>query len=200
MAKTSGIVNFEGTVEDLTFYKRNGKTLVRRKGGISGERIKTEPNFVRTRENNSEFGHCCTSSKVLRLAMGTLVHKAKDGKLSNRLMQMLTRAKNMDSTSKRGLRKVGIGIMTPSGRQLFNGFDFNKNAPLQSVLFAPYDVDTVNGMVAIADFVPAEQLHFPEGATHVSLQSGVAIVDFLTEDSNLSLSPALTLPIDLTVT
>lgn len=200
MAKSSGIVKFEGTVEDLTFYKRNGKLLVRKKGGISGERIRTEPNFVRTRENNSEFSHSCSSGKALRLALGTLVHKAKDGKLTNRLMQVMTRAKNMDTLSHRGKRKVGIGIMTPSGKQLLNGFDFNSNAPLQTVLFAPYEVETTNGEITISDLVPAEDLHFPEGATHVSFQNAVLDIDFLNEVSGLTMSPITNLPIDVAST
>jgi hypothetical protein len=56
MAKTSGIIKIEGTVEDLTFYKKDGRNFVRRKGGVSKERIENDPNYVRTRENNSEFG------------------------------------------------------------------------------------------------------------------------------------------------
>ena len=31
MAKTSGIIKIEGTVEDLTFYKKDGKNYVRKK-------------------------------------------------------------------------------------------------------------------------------------------------------------------------
>ena len=34
MAKASGIIKIEGTVEDLTFYKKDGKNFVRKKGGI----------------------------------------------------------------------------------------------------------------------------------------------------------------------
>ena len=39
MAKANGIIKIEGTVEDLTFYRQDGKNFVRRKGGISKERI-----------------------------------------------------------------------------------------------------------------------------------------------------------------
>ena len=77
MAKSSGVLKIEGTIEDLTFYKKDGKFLVRKKGGISKERIENEPNFVRTRENGSEFGHSGKSGKLLRLALGNMVYKAK---------------------------------------------------------------------------------------------------------------------------
>ena len=59
MAKVNGLLKIEGTVEDLTFYKKDGKNYVRRKGGVSKERILTDPNFVRTRENGAEFSHLC---------------------------------------------------------------------------------------------------------------------------------------------
>jgi hypothetical protein len=54
MAKASGIIKIEGTVEDLTFYKKDGKNFVRRKEGIPKERLYNEPSFERTRENNTE--------------------------------------------------------------------------------------------------------------------------------------------------
>jgi len=71
----------------------------------------------------------------------------------------------MDTISNRGMRKVAIGLETPSGKQLFKGFDFNGNAPLNSVLFAPYELKDANGRITITDFIPAEHLLFPEGAT-----------------------------------
>ena len=51
MAKAVGILSIEGTIENLTFYRRDGKLFVRRKGGVSKHRIETDPNYVRTREN-----------------------------------------------------------------------------------------------------------------------------------------------------
>lgn len=72
MAKASGIIKIEGTVEDLTFYKKDGKNFVRKKSSISKERIANDPNYVRTRENNVEFSHSGSSGKLLRLAVGTM--------------------------------------------------------------------------------------------------------------------------------
>jgi hypothetical protein len=56
MAKQEGTFKINGTIGDLTFYKSSGQYLVRQKGGVSGDRIKNDPNFARTRENNNEFG------------------------------------------------------------------------------------------------------------------------------------------------
>jgi len=197
MAKSNGILNIEGTVENLTFFKKDGKSFVRKKGGISKERILNDPNFVRTRENISEFTHSANSGKLLRTAIGSMVFKAKDSKLSSRLMQAMSNVKNSDKTSTRGQRNVATGIASPEGKAYLKGFDFNNDAPLKGVLFAPFELDTSNGKVAFTDLLPAEQLQFPKGATHFSLQSAVLVLDFETQLSETSHSSAFNLPINL---
>jgi hypothetical protein len=199
MAKASGIIKIEGTVEDLTFYKKDGKNFVRKKGGIAKERIASDPNFIRTRENNTEFSHSGSSGKVLKLAVGSMVFKAKDSKLSSRLLQVMSRIKNLDSISTRGNRKVAIGIGTVQGKQVLKGFDFNANSVLNSVFFAPFNVDTSTGVFTITDFIPLEQLMYPPGATHISLQSAVVHLDFATEASEVAVSAVVNLPLDLTL-
>lgn len=198
MAKSSGIIKIEGTVEDLTFYKKDGKNFVRRKGGIPRERIENDPNFVRTRENNAEFGHSGYAGKLLRMAMGSLVFKAKDNRLAGRMLQTMSRIKNLDATSARGKRSVAVGLATPEGKQLLQGFDFNINAPLNGVLFAPFTTDLVHGTIEITDLLPAEQLQFPQGATHVSFQSAMLAIDFETEVSEIAYSNIENLSINLT--
>lgn len=200
MAKTNGIVKIEGTIEDLTFYKKDGKNFVRRKGGVSKERIENEPNFVRTRENNAEFGQSAGSGKVLRLAVGSLVFKAKDSTLSSRLMQVMSRIKNFDVTSSRGQRNVNKGIASVDGKLQLKGFNFNSNAPLQNVLFAPFNLDIATGKISITDLIPAEQMQFPQGATHFSLQCAVLKIDFETTLSEINYSNIENLPINLTPT
>ncbi len=200
MAKSSGIIKIEGTVEDLTFYKKDGKNFVRRKGGVPRERIENDPNFVRTRENNSEFAHSGNSGKILRLAIGSLVFKAKDSKLSSRLLQMMSRIKNLDTTSVRGQRRVSIGLSTTEGKLFLKGFDFNENAPLKSVFFAPFELNTTTGTITITDFITAEQLQFPQGATHIGLQSAVVALDFETQVSEVAYSNIINLPLNLNPT
>lgn len=197
MAKLNGIIKIEGTVEDLTFYKKDGVNYVRRKGGISKERIGNDPNFIRTRENNSEFSHNGTSTKILRTAMGSLLFKAKDSKVTSRMFQTMSRIKNLDMTSARGQRRVSIGLNSPEGKQLLKGFDFNANAPLNSVLYAPHELDTTTGVLRIANLMTGEQLLFPQGATHATFQSAVLALDFETEESSIAFSNAATLPISM---
>jgi hypothetical protein len=199
MAKSTGILKIEGTVEDLTFYKKDGVSYVRRKGGVSKERIATDPNFVRTRENGTEFGHSANAGKILRLAASTMVFRAKDSQLSSRLLRVMSQIKNLDSTSSRGLRNVAIGIGTAEGKLALKGFDFNANAPLKSVLFAPYLLDTATGIVKFTDLIPGEQVHFPQGATHFSLQCAYLVVNFATGVSEIGYSAIVNLKLNFEV-
>lgn len=113
------------------------------------------------------------------------------------MMKTMSVIKNYDATSARGQRQVYAGLGTPDGKLALVGFDFNLNAPLSSVLFASYDLETSTGKVTITDFLPLEQIRFPQGATHVSFQCGVLGIDFETEVSELALSNVENLPIDL---
>jgi hypothetical protein len=198
MPRVNGVVSFQGTYEDMTFYKKEGKNYVRKKSGVSKERIANDPNYVRTRENMNEFSLNISSGKMLRLSLGSLVFKAKDARLSNRLMQTMSKIKNLDSTSARGERSVSNGIATAEGKQYLIGFDFNSNAPLDSVLFANYTLDTATGEIAIASIIPADQLRFPEGATNVVFQCGVLNIDFATGLTDLVLSPPNNLLLNMT--
>lgn len=49
MARQSSLIKISGTLEDLTFFKSADGHMVRMKGGVSGDRIKNDPAFARTR-------------------------------------------------------------------------------------------------------------------------------------------------------
>ena len=199
MGKLTGIIKLEGTFDGLTFYKSQDGYLVKTKSGVSKNRIMSDPAFARTRENINEFGMNAMAGKQLRNSIGPLLIRAKDSRLSSRLFQLMSHIKNYDSTSVRGQRMVHKGIATSEGILLLRGFDFNARAGLQTVLHAPYTVDTMTGSIIIADFVPQQQLVTPEGATHVSLRSGFVNLDFETGVFDSSYSPVSLLPINATV-
>ena len=116
MAKQDGFVNFEGTLDNLTFYKTKDGHFIRTKGGVSKERIKNDPAFVRTRENGVEFGSITGSGKLLRNSLGSMLFKAKDSKMTSRLVRLMGEIKNMDTSSKRGDRNVGTGYANKKWR------------------------------------------------------------------------------------
>ncbi len=66
MARQTGIIKIKGKIGDLSFYKTKDGHLAREKGGVEGDRIKNDPAYARTRENNAEFGSSATSGKLMR--------------------------------------------------------------------------------------------------------------------------------------
>lgn len=200
MAKLRSLIKLEGTLDGLTFYKTKDGYLVRTKGGVSKQRMATDPAYARTRENGAEFGHCAKMGKVLRRALLSLLTDAKDARVVTRLMQTLNKVKNTDITSLRGERLVSVGLGTPDGKTHLRGFEFNTQAPLSTVLLADFSLDPLTGTVSIADFIPQQHLAVPEGATHVHLLSGYLNLDLDTGIKDLQLSPVLELAIDMTAT
>jgi len=208
MAKQKGIFKVEGTLDDVTFYKSKDGFMVRGKGGISAQRMATDPAFVRTRENQAEFGRAGAAGKVLRSAFRTLLQNAADSKLVSRLLKEMMKVVKADSTSSRGQRNVLDGEL-----EMLEGFEFNINGKLAQTLFAPFTavIDRATGKLTITvpAFVPINQIGAPAEATHYQLMSGGGSLDFeegthdvKTETSAVlplgsALSAALTMNLDV---
>lgn len=198
MAKQKSFLKVAGTLEGLTFYKSVDGHLVRTKGGVSKSRIMNDPAFIRTRENIAEFGSTAQSGKLLRNAIGTMLNRAKDPRMSSRMMGIMSKVRKLDGSSARGQRIVGEGLLSLGGKELLKGFDFNNRAALQAVFHAPYSLDTATGVVSIVDFVPLDQLNVPEGATHVSFRSAFINLDFITGAFDTQYSPVVNTVLDMT--
>ncbi len=196
MARYDGIFDIFGTLKGMTFYKTKDGVLIRTKGGVSKQRIKNDPAFQRTRENGTEFAHSAQTGQLVRKSVGHLLKKAKDRRVTSRLLKVMSDIKNLDSTSVRGARKVELGMVTPEGKQAIKGFDFNIDAKLSTVLRQTYTNDTLTGEVTLADFEPQNSLELPEGTTHVSLRSAVSRIDFVSGDYVTIQSPETNLAID----
>lgn len=200
MAKQQSFLKVAGTLDGLTFYKSVDGHLVRTKGGVSKSRIMNDPAFIRTRENIAEFGATAQSGKLLRTSIGTMLNRAKDPRMSSRMMGIMSKVRQLDGISARGKRVVGEGILTATGKQLLKGFDFNNRAALQAIFHAPYQLDTLTGIINIPDFVPLDQLNIPEGATHVTFRSAFINLDFTTGIFDTQYSMVVNILLDMSST
>lgn len=200
MARQKGIIKLEGKIGDISFYKSKDGFLAREKGGVDAARIKNDPAFVRTRENGSEFGSSASSGKLLRDSIRTMMQNASDSRVTSRLTKLMTQIKNLDGTSARGERNVGVGIAVPAAKVLLKGFNFNDKAILGSILFNPFNVDPGTGVITLDDLIPINDLNAPSGATHISLKGAWAKVDFATGETDVQESNVVNLPIDATST
>ena len=178
MATQKGIISVTGTLGDINFYYRKGKAVARKAGGgFNGKTIKTKPSMVRVRENNSEFGHCSSVKKEFRIALFPFLKYYKETTLHGRMMQLFQRIKDCDSSSVRGSREVGKGIVTPEGLQLFREFRFTTKCDVAVVVPMNACYDAVTCVYSVMDF-DISKVCFPKNATHVELQLGVLGVDF----------------------
>ena len=200
MARQKGIIKLTGKIGDLSFYKSQDGFLAREKGGVEAERIKNDPAFVRTRENGAEFGSSASSGKLLRDSIRTMMQNASDGRVTSRLTKLMTQIKNLDPTSERGKRNVGVGIAIPEAKALLKGFNFNNKAVLGSILFNNHDVNVGTGVITLLGLVPINELNTPSGATHITLRGAWARVDFATGEAEVQETNSVNLPIDATST
>jgi hypothetical protein len=177
MARQSGIIKLKGTIDDISFYKSKDGMLARAKGGVDGNRIKTDAAFARTRENGLEFARAGSAGKLLRMAFMAYLKNAADRRLVSRLMKEMMVVVKADATSTRGQRNVLDGEL-----ELLSGFNFNVGAPLSTVLKAAYtaNIDRASGLLSVElpSFVPGNYIAAPIGATHARFVSAGAAIDF----------------------
>ncbi|KAA2238798.1 hypothetical protein F0L74_21530 [Chitinophaga agrisoli] len=143
------------------------------------KRFKNNPKYVRVRENAAEFGHSGETGKMLFDSARAMSHIANDKETFSRVVEVMKKVINADRLSDRGMRTI-----TSGGIPLLRGFNFNKGAKLSSILFAPFSavIDRAAGTatINIPDFIPERMMKRPLGATHVTILSGVAEIDFVT--------------------
>jgi hypothetical protein len=189
MAKLKSLLKIEGTLDGMTFYKsQTGDYLVKTKSGVSKSRIDNDPAFRRTRENGQEFGHIASSGKQLRRALSAAIYDVKDPTMTYRLTKGMGKVKNLDTTSLRGQRKVGIGIQSPEGKTQLRFFEFNNKSSLDAVLRSDYVLDIPGNQITLPDMNPMQNLGIPQGATHVEFSAYLLDFDFETNVSSLQVS------------
>ena len=190
MARQKSIIKLQGTIGGISFYKSKDGYLAREKGGVDGTRIANDPAFARTRENGAEFANAASAGKLLRDAVRVLGINASDSRVTARLTQLMTHIKNLDEANSRGERNVAEGITTEQGKALLRGFNFNRNAVLNRVLYKPFQVDTATGEISVGSIITQDEISYPQGATHIVFKSGFASVNFETGTSELQVSAA----------
>jgi hypothetical protein len=196
MARQSGLIKIKGTLDNVTFYKSKDGHLAKMKTSIDGTRIASDPAFIRTRENGAEFGSSATSGKVTRDSLRPIAMNASDNKIVSRVTQLMTKIKNLDTTSLRGLRNVGVAMPTPAAKALLKGFEFNKDALLSSILYKPYAVNTTTGVITITGLMPLNDIAYPTGATHMSITGCYANINYATGVTDVKLTNVQNLAIN----
>lgn len=204
MARQKGIIKLKGTMGDITFYRTADGYMAREKGGISAERMRTDPAFQRTRENMAEFGRAGKAGKTLRSPILGLLRTAGDRRMVSRLTKEMVKVIQMDAINPRGLRNVIDGEA-----ELLQGFEFNISGKLGTSISAPFvsTIDRVAGTASIdiGALIPTDSIIAPAGSTHYKIVSAgmdinfeaVTYVSMTTETAILPVDSVLTAPIHL---
>ena len=190
MAKQESFIKLQGKVGDLSFFKTKNGYQARVKGGVSPDRIKSDPAYQRTRENNVEFATVSSSAKNIRDVLRPMILSTSDPKMTTRLSSRLFRMIKVDTDSLRGQRKV-----TVSSFGLLRDFNFNESAPLNNTLFINVvpSIDRVTGVVElnVPEIIPQVHLGKPKAATHFRFTAGTALISLDQEMESSSLQLAL---------
>ena len=179
MGRQIGLIKVSGNIGGISFYKSNGENLARSANGPSKDKIQNDPNFIRTRENNSEFGGSATVAKSLRLAFASDVSKMADNKLVSRLTAFFKDLCNK-GTGIRGQRSIGLSAHKASLENL----EFNKKLSFASVFNPPFTITTnaarTQADIVTGPFSPQTFINAPAGATHFKVGMTLSVIsDFL---------------------
>jgi hypothetical protein len=87
---------------------------------------------------------------------------------------------------------VADALEQDGAKKLVLGFNFNDNAPLDTVLLSPFQLDTESGVVVLSNLHPLKHIKWPQGCTHIALQSERARIDFGSGYSEVAVSAEVT--------
>ena len=190
MAKQTGVVRISGKVGNLTFAQSPNGDEVRLNTSLTGEQMRTERRFKRTRENWNEFSKAGNSAKLIRDAFASITKPLTDRLAYPRLFRETLKVVKSDPTSARGQRLFHLGDLN----HLLN-YDFNVQQPMSRSFRVPYTVaiDRAGGTanIVIPDFVPEGNVAISQGATHFKVVAAVAEIDWLEKDHINSLTESI---------
>lgn len=178
MARQVGHIKYKGTLGEVRHFKIKGMQgdFAGLKGGPSGDQVKTDPSFIRTRENMNEFGGCAAAAKSVRIGLSQLMKQMSDPQLTGRITGIMKKINLEDLSEARGVRAILISTQ----RKYLKGLNFNKNLVLESVLYAPFsvtpDVDRLSSDLVVPAFNIASSINIPSGATHFRLVNAVSVL------------------------
>ena len=178
MARQTGHIKYNGTLGEVRHYKIKGMSgdFAGLKGGATGEQIKTGASFVRTRENNNEFGGCAIVAKSIRTGQAQLMKQMSDSQFTGRLTGIVKKINLEDQSEARGVRAI---LITAVPQHLI-GVNFNRNNTVEGSFTGKYETVANTGRnsvtLTVEEFKPLEQLNIPAGATHFRFVNSISVI------------------------
>lgn len=134
MARSKNILQVEGTIGLLSFYRLHGhdEMIVRTKGGPKKEDIKEKPQFEAVRRNNEEWKACTNMTSHLRLGFCRLRH-LEDYPVTGALNAICKQIQKADTKKEHGSREVKLS----EHREMLMGFSLSRKQVFESVVRVP---------------------------------------------------------------
>jgi hypothetical protein len=108
MAKQAGPIFIEGTMGGITFYKRKGSYVARKKTSLNKKRVTNDPAFAASRKASAGFG---TAAKLAKTIYWQLpAHKRGRGiigKITGMAVGMLAKGSTQKVIEQQILKKLG---------------------------------------------------------------------------------------------
>lgn len=155
MAFMKSGIGFTGPLGGFTAYRRwdMDEIIIREKGGVSRQRIKTSPDFVNTRRNNSEFGGRATMSKYIMRAL-RFQKPVADYNIAGPLNALMKNIQVEDPVHDKGKRDIVLS----GSPQILAGFSLNKKTLFDSVVRTPLNCslskETLTARIEIPELQP----------------------------------------------
>lgn len=178
MARQLGHVNYGGTIGGIRHFKIKGLSgnFAGLKGGATGDQIKNDSAFVRTRENMNEFGGCAVVGKSLRTGLAQIMKQMSDPQLTGRLTGIMKKINLEDQSEARGYRAV----LVSSQPQYLLGLNFNRNSSFEGLFTASAETLANNDRNAVTlsvePFNTLSNVNAPAGATHFRLVNAITVL------------------------
>ncbi len=179
MARITSVLQFEGSVGELSAYKQKGsdKIILRTKGGASKRKIASSPRFALVRRNNKEFGGCSKLGAGIRGATIGLSFLA-DYNLSSPLNSIAKTIQKTNVVDELGKRPVSLSL----NKDMIVGFNFNRQLLLDSVLRFPLQVtidrENRSARITIPRIIP--EINFKQYGTNTMFRL-VASLGFVSD-------------------
>jgi hypothetical protein len=94
MAKQAGAITITGTLGNITFYKRKGKSLARAKTSLDKERVKTDLAFANSMKEADKLGKASPIASLVYHKLPTEMHKhGVFGKITGRVKLLMHEGK-----------------------------------------------------------------------------------------------------------
>jgi len=152
MAISKNIFQIEGSIANVSMYRMHGtdKIVVRTKGGPTKEQIKTKPQFLKLRQNNSEWTGCTLMGSLIRSSFKGM-NRLEDYSVTGALNAICKEVQKFDTENAQGKRAIRLS----QHKSMISGFPFSQKQVLESVLRVPFET-SLDRLTANAE------VHIPE--------------------------------------